>query len=225
MLDNITENNWVSLVGRITTESKFNHELYGEGFYTFELDVLRLSKCYDKIPVIISERLIPIEMLEVGKCVKLHGQFRSYNSIGGNGRKLILMAFVRDIDIIDEDEYIHTKDPNEIYLNGFICKLPMYRKTPFGREICDLLVAVNRQYFKSDYIPCISWGRNAKFAQYLHQGDNIKLWGRVQSREYQKKHENGQVTNNRAYEISVSKMELITRGAASHEEDDGGIII
>jgi primosomal replication protein N len=216
--DNIFENNTVHLLGKIVKAPKFNHELYGESFHSFELEVQRLSKCFDNIPVLVSDRLVDIELLGVGKIIQVKGQFRSYNSADNSFRKLMLMAFAREIEITELTEIEEPSSSfNEIFLNGFICKKPMYRKTPFGREICDLLLAVNRQYYKSDYIPCICWGRNAKYAELLSQGNNIKIWGRVQSRVYQKKHENGEITEHRAYEVSVSKLELIPESKAESD--------
>lgn len=208
MVGNIIENNMVTISGKIATEAEFSHEVYGEGFYSFSLEVPRLSESYDKISVTVSERLISREYLEIGKFIEVEGQFRSYNNFNGSteGSKLILTVFAREINFLDDERKI--KNPNQIYLNGFICKKPVYRTTPFGREITDILLAVNRPYNKSDYIPCISWGRNARYSSNLEIGDNIKVWGRIQSREYQKKLESGEVITKVAYEVSVSKMEI-----------------
>ncbi|MDQ2087145.1 single-stranded DNA-binding protein [Herbivorax sp. ANBcel31] len=207
MVGNIIENNMVTISGKISSEAKFSHEVYGEGFYSFILEVPRLSDSCDKICITISERLSTKEDLEIGRYVEIEGQFRSYNNYNSNdGSKLILTVFAREIDFLEDKEKI--KNPNQIYLDGFICKSPIYRTTPFGREITDMLLAVNRPYNKSDYIPCIAWGRNARFSSNLEVGQNIRIWGRIQSREYQKKLETGESITKTAYEVSVSKMEI-----------------
>ncbi|HEY9059519.1 MAG TPA: single-stranded DNA-binding protein [Pseudobacteroides sp.] len=206
MVGNIIENNMVTISGTIVTNLEFSHEVYGEGFYYFMLDVPRLSESYDRIPVTVSERLTSKQKLEIGKVVEIEGQFRSYNSYNNEGNRLVLTVFAREIIFLEDEKRI--KNPNQIFLNGYICKKPIYRMTPFGREITDILLAVNRHYNKSDYIPCITWGRNARFSESLTIGDNIKVWGRIQSRSYQKKQESGDALTKVAYEISVSKMEV-----------------
>jgi len=203
--DNIL-NNEVELTGTVETELRFNHEVYGEGFYSFVIRVQRLSDISDLINVTISERLLGECELKKGETVTVTGQFRSYNNYTENGNKLMLTVFARDISLNPEDAEF--KNPNSIFLNGFLCKKPVYRTTPFGREITDLLIAVNRAYNKSDYIPCIAWGRNARFANSLEVGENIKIHGRIQSREYQKKISETETITKTAYEISVSKMEV-----------------
>ena len=156
MVGNIIENNMVTISGKIVSETKFSHEVYGEGFYTFTLEVPRLSESYDRIAVTVSERLVSREKLEIGKFIEIEGQFRSYNNYNNDaGSKLILTVFAREVNFYEDERKI--KNPNQIYLNGFICKRPIYRTTPFGREITDILLAVNRPYNKSDYIPCICW--------------------------------------------------------------------
>ncbi len=210
MVGNIIENNMVTISGKVVSSIEFSHEVYGEGFYYFMLDVPRLSESCDKIPVTISERLASKDKLEIGTVIEVEGQFRSYNSYNNEGNKLLLTVFARDITFLEDEKKI--KNPNQIYLNGFICKRPIYRTTPFGREITDLLLAVNRPYNKSDYIPCIAWGRNARFSENLTIGDNIKVWGRIQSRTYQKKLESGDVLTKVAYEVSISKMENAGEG-------------
>ena len=219
MVGNIIENNMVTISGKIVTEAEFSHEVYGEGFYSFSLEVPRLSESNDIINVTVSERLISKDLLEIGKLIEVEGQFRSYNNYNNNseGSKLILTVFAREINFLEDERKI--KNPNQIYLNGFICKKPVYRTTPFGKEITDILLAVNRPYNKSDYIPCISWGRNARYSANLEVGDNIKIWGRIQSREYQKKLENGEVITKVAYEVSVSKMEICSSEGRSKSEE------
>lgn len=192
------------LLGKVAKEPETSHEVYGEKFYQFNLEVKRLSGSVDVIPIIFSERLLILESLKVGTIVKLSGQFRSYNSPEAGKSKLVLMVFAREIILTEASE---EEDQNEIYLEGFVCKKPNYRQTPFGREISDLLIAVNRAYNKSDYIPCIAWGRNAKYCESFLVGEKIKVYGRVQSREYDKKLEDGSIERKVAYEISVSKLE------------------
>ena len=205
MEHSIPENNEVRVLGKIETQLQFSHEVYGEGFYSFVLNVKRLSDISDYILVTVSERLLSGVPMEIGNFVEINGQFRSYNNYNNNERKLILTVFAKDlIPVAPEDA---SKNLNYIFLNGFVCKPPAYRTTPFGREITDLLLAVNRQYNKSDYIPCIAWGRNARFASELTVGSHIKIWGRVQSRDYQKKISENELINKTAYEISISKME------------------
>jgi len=200
------ENNKVTIAGTIVTNPDFSHEVYGEKFYIFKLEVKRLSENSDVIPITVSEKFFSILNIETGKNVLITGQFRSYNNFSSVGNRLLLTVFVRDIEeVSDITEYTA---PNNIFLNGYICKEPVYRTTPFGREIADILLAVNRGYNKSDYIPCIAWGRNAKYADSLSVGDNISVWGRVQSRDYQKKISEDEIENKTAYEVSVSKIEL-----------------
>ncbi|NLM10693.1 MAG: single-stranded DNA-binding protein [Clostridiaceae bacterium] len=207
MPGNAMENNSASLTGKIISKPEFSHEVYGEGFYNITVEVPRLSNTYDYLPVMFSERLLPLEKFEIGKIVAVDGQFRSYNNYSSEGgHKLLLTVFARDIVIMDPSDKVRVT--NSIYLNGFICKNPVYRTTPFGREISDILLAVNRAYNKSDYIPCIAWGRNARYASNFEVGDNIKIWGRIQSRKYQKKLSDGTVEDRIAYEVSISKMEI-----------------
>lgn len=218
MVGNIIENNMVTISGKVVTDVEFSHAVYGEGFYSFVLDVPRLSDSCDRIPVTVSERLAGKDKLEIGTIIEVEGQFRSYNSYNNEGSKLLLTVFARDILFLDDVKRI--KNPNQIYLDGYICKKPIYRTTPFGREITDILLAVNRPYNKSDYIPCIAWGRNARYSENLNVGDNIKVWGRIQSRTYQKKLETGDVLTKVAYEVSVSKMEIVTGEDQSGQSRD-----
>jgi single-stranded DNA-binding protein len=211
MIDKVIDMNMVQIIGKISSPMDFSHEMYGEGFYNFELEVPRLSDSVDILPVTISERLIVNMDLTPGNYVEIYGQLRSYNRYINNSSRLILTIFARDIRALENEEEIKEllKAPNEIYLDGYICKSPIYRTTPFGREISDLLIAVNRPYNKSDYIPCIAWGRNARFCEKLLVGDHIRIWGRIQSREYQKKHNNDEVETKMAYEVSISKLEYV----------------
>jgi len=202
-------NNEVELVGTVESELSFSHEVYGEGFYKFTLDVPRLSDISDKISITVSERLLTDVNLVIGKTIFVSGQFRSYNNYSETGNKLILTVFARDI--VTDGDIQEDKNPNHIFLNGFLCKKPVYRTTPFGREITDILIAVNRAYNKSDYIPAIAWGRNARFASTLEIGENVKIWGGIQSRDYQKKIDEENVITKTAYEISISKMDISTK--------------
>ena len=206
MQEQILSNNNAKLIGTINSEFVFSHEVYGEGFYSFDLKVPRLSEFSDTLSVIISERLIDTSLLKQSMLVQIIGQIRSYNNTSNTTKKnkLLLTIFTKDIEII---QITNSKMTNDIFLNGFVCKPPVFRTTPFGREISDLLVAVNRSYNKSDYIPCIAWGRNARFAGQLKVGDNIKIWGRMQSRTYQKKYEDETIEEKIAYEVSISKIE------------------
>ena len=211
---NYLENNYLTLVGRVTGEKKFSHEIYGERFFIFNLSIARLSGNADIIPITVSERLITDEMLQEGKKILVKGQFRSYNSYENERNKLILTVFAKDVIEVEENEEdsdIVKKESitNEVVLIGFICKKPIYRQTPFGREIADILLAVNRAYNKSDYIPCIAWGRNASFSQNLELGTKVKVVGRVQSREYEKKYEDGTSEVKVAYEVSIGSLEIV----------------
>ena len=203
---NYLDNNQIKLIGTVVSDKVFSHEVYGEGFYSFDLEVPRLSDTSDIIPVIVSERLITDFDFHVGVKVVIDGQYRSYNNMENEKNKLVLTVFVKEIRLQTEEDA--NSNSNEIILNGFICKKPIYRTTPFGREIADILLAVNRAYNKSDYIPCIAWGRNARFCQSLEIGKSVKVWGRIQSRQYEKKLDDGNSEIRRAYEVSVSKMEL-----------------
>jgi len=203
------ENNRVSIIGEVMTEFKFSHEVFGEGFYTFEVLVNRFSGKCDRLPLMISERLIDVTEDYSGKVIEVMGHYRSYNYHEGMKNRLMLSIFVRDWNFVGEE--VETSKTNQIYLEGFICKTPIYRKTPLGREIADLLVAVNRSYGKSDYIPCIAWGRNARFITDLEVGSKIRLQGRIQSREYCKRigeGENAMVETRTAYEVSIAKLEV-----------------
>jgi len=225
---NYLENNYLTLVGKVTGEKKFSHEIYGERFYVFNLEVPRLSGNEDIIPITASERLITDSMMEQGKTLLVKGQFRSYNSYENDKNRLILTVFAKDITEVEEpkedeeNNEMVKKDmvTNEVVLIGFICKKPIYRQTPFGREIADVLLAVNRAYNKSDYIPTIAWGRNARFCQNLEVGTKVKIVGRVQSRMYEKKHEDGTVENRVAYEVSIGSLEIVEESEEKKETEN-----
>lgn len=197
----LLENNKVFLSGEVVSKPIFSHEVYGEGFYELNLSVQRLSDHNDIIPITVSERLLGNGDFDEGKRVSVKGQFRSYNKMVDGKSKLILTVFVRETFENDDD-----MNPNIIELSGFICKEPIYRTTPFNREICDLLLAVNRAYNKSDYLPCIAWGRNARYIKNAPIGQKVFISGRIQSREYQKKLNDAEVLTKTAYEISINKI-------------------
>ena len=205
MSDKIIENNQVTIMGKVATEFSFSHEVFGEGFYMVEVEVKRLGNSEDRIPLMISERLIDVTQDYTGEYIMVHGQFRSYNRHEEQKNRLVLSVFVREISFMEE-EPDGTKT-NSIWLDGYICKEPIYRKTPLGREIADLLLAVNRPYGKSDYIPCICWGRNARYASGFEVGEHVQLLGRIQSREYVKRISDTETEKRIAYEVSVSKLE------------------
>lgn len=215
MVTNYSQNNYILLVGQVTSEKKFSHEIYGESFFNFDLEIPRLSGISDIIPITISERLIANFDLSIGKKVVIEGQFRSYNTYENSRSRLILTVFVKEIR--ERGEFEEIKVPNEVQLVGHICRKPIYRKTPFGREIADVLVAVNRAYNKSDYIPCITWGRNARFCEDMPIGTEVKLVGRVQSRTYEKKYDDGTVEARTAYEVSISSLEFVNQDADKNE--------
>ena len=223
MNTNYSENNQLVLVGKVTSDKRISHEIYGEKFYIFDLSVPRLSGNADLIPITISERLLLEEDLSVGKNIIIEGQFRSYNSYENEKNKLVLTVFAKEIKFAEnqEEDFKPTKEntSNEVILDGFICKKPIYRKTPFGREIADILLAVNRAYNKSDYIPCIAWGRNARFCENIPVGTEVRIIGRVQSRQYEKKYEDGTSEIKIAYEVSVASLEVIDQAEDTNNEE------
>ena len=198
-------NNKLAITGKILEVPVFSHEVFGEGFYETKIEVKRLSEQVDILPITISERLIIEHDIKVGDIISVSGQFRSYNKLVDDKSRLMLTVFVREI--LDDEQMI---SGNNIDIVGYICKPPVYRTTPFKREICDVLLAVNRAYNKSDYIPCITWGRNARYIKNLPVGTRISLSGRIQSRVYQKTCSDGSVEDRTAYEVSVSKIALNT---------------
>ena len=223
---NYLENNYLTLVGKVTGEKRFSHEIYGERFFTFNLSIPRLSGNADIIPVTTSERLINDEMLTEGNKLLIKGQFRSYNSYENEKNKLVLTVFAKDVEPVQEPETSEESEivkkemtTNEVVLIGYVCKKPIYRQTPFGREIADLLLAVNRAYNKSDYIPCIAWGRNARFCENVPVGTQVKIVGRVQSRQYEKKYEDGTSEIKVAYEVSIASLEVIDEAGNTKSEE------
>lgn len=205
---NKIENNQVTICGEIASGFNFNHEFYGEKFYIVDVKMQRTSDNFDIIPVMVSDRLVDVSEDYIGYYIAVNGQFRSYNQRENGKNRLILSVFAREI------EFIETADKsNQIYLDGYICKEPKYRETPLGREIADVLLAVNRLYGKSDYIPCICWGRNARYVSGLELGTHVKVSGRIQSRIYIKTLDDGSTEERTAYEVSVNKLEV-------HEDEE-----
>ena len=200
------KNNKATFSGEIIAEFEYSHEVLGEKFYTSVLSVKRKSGVYDNIPFMVSERLVDVAELWTGQIVMLSGQIRSHNNRNGDKHKLVLFVFVREISLLDEREKY---DSNNVVIDGYICKEPIYRRTPLGREITDVIFAVNRVYAKTDYVPSVFWGRSAKFISCLDVGTRIKAVGRLQSREYVKKHEDGTEETKTAYEFSVSTFEVV----------------
>ena len=242
---NYLENNYLTLVGKVSSEKRFSHEIYGERFYSFDLCIPRLSGSADVIPVTASERLFTDEMLQEGTKLLIKGQFRSYNSYENEKNRLILTVFAKDMEKLEEEseENVDVEESvegaenaeeaaeiakreafkkdyitNEVVLIGYICKKPVYRQTPFGRDIADILLAVNRAYNKSDYIPSIAWGRTARFCQNLEVGTEVKIVGRVQSRNYEKKLEDGTILKKVAYEVSIGSLEVVKEAEHKNEE-------
>ena len=207
MLDKVIENNRVSIIGEVVSEFEFSHEVFGEGFYLVNVSVNRLSDMVDIIPLMISERLVDVTKDYRGRKIEVSGQFRSYNRHEEKHNRLVLSAFARELKFLEEEDSL--APVNQIFLDGYICKPPVYRKTPLGREIADLLMAVNRPYGKSDYIPCICWGRNARYASAFAVGGHVLIWGRIQSREYMKRIGENETEKRVAYEVSVSKLEYM----------------
>ena len=207
MSEKVMENSQVGVIGKVVSGFTFSHSVFGEGFYLVKIEVVRLSSQVDVLPLMISERLIDVSCDYTGRTVGAIGQFRSYNRRDGEKNRVELSVFVREIYFMKEfTDYTKT---NQIFLDGYICKVPVYRKTPLGREITDFLLAVNRPYGKSDYIPCIALGRNARFASGFEVGTRVRVWGRVQSREYTKKLSETECEKRVAYEVSISKLDVI----------------
>lgn len=204
-MEKVIKNNKVTIMGQIVSSFSYSHEIFGEGFYMMYVRCQRLSGNFGTIPVMVSERLMDVEKDYYGQLVSISGQFRSYNRHEERKNRLILSVFAREIEFLDEVP--GSSESNQIFLDGYICKEPVYRKTPLGREIADVLLAVNRPYGKSDYLPVILWGRNARYATYFKVGERMRVWGRIQSREYVKKLDDERTETRTAYEVSVSRIE------------------
>ena len=198
-----TESNQLTLCGVIETAPVLDHEVFGEQFYRLELRVPRLSGASDLLPVTISDRLMNSQV-SPGVRIQVSGQLRSYNKVMGGAGRLLLTAFAQRLLAPDDGE-----NPNIIHLTGALCKPPSFRTTPFGREIADLMLAVNRAFGNSEYIPCIAWGRTARYAAQLSVGDRLQVQGRFQSREYQKQLPDGVIANRTAYEVSLNRLTCV----------------
>lgn len=207
MLDKVFTNNQVTVAGEVVSTFTFSHEVYGEHFFMVNIAVCRLSSSYDIIPVMVSERLVDVKSDYRGCIMQACGQFRSYNRHDEAKNRLVLSVFAREITFLEENE--EEQNPNHIFLDGYVCKKPVYRKTPLGREIADVLLAVNRPYGKSDYIPCICWGRNARYASSLEVSSHLQMEGRIQRREYSKRISETETESRTAYEVSVGSMKLL----------------
>lgn len=216
---NYSENNHLILIGKVVSDMSYSHEIYGEKFYLFNLEVVRLSSTVDIIPITISERLITDMDLDIGKKIKVEGQFRSYNNYENEKNRLVLTVFAKEVSEYQDSEDEEEEVSNEVILIGYICKKPIYRQTPFGREIADILLAVNRAYNKSDYIPSIAWGRNARFCQNMEVGTEVKITGRVQSRTYEKKFPDGTSETRVAYEVSIASLEIVKDDESEETEN------
>lgn len=212
MSEKMMENNRVQVMGEIVSRLSYSHETYGERFYMMDISVCRTSGTKDYIPIMVSERLMDVTGDHIGKLICVEGQFRSYNRHEERRNRLVLSVFAREAGFVDGTRMEGGGETNQVFLDGYICKEPTYRKTPLGREIADVLLAVNRPYGKSDYIPCICWGRNARYANNFKVGERCAVWGRIQSREYMKKLDDENVERRVAFEVSVSKLELIEEG-------------
>ena len=221
MTDKVIENNQVTVMGEVVSDFSYSHEIYGEGFYMVDIKCTRLSDSFDIIPVMVSERLLDVTASYIGMLLCVNGQFRSYNRHEERRNRLVLSVFAREVKFIEEME--ESSKTNQIYLDGYICKEPVYRKTPLGREIADLLLAVNRPYGKSDYIPCICWQEDAERYADLKPGDCVELTGRVQSRQYVKAQADGRYDVRVAYEISVKKM--LPLGRVEELQKHGKILV
>lgn len=208
-MENIIKNNQITVSGELVSEFTFSHEVMGEKFYTSQLSVDRKSGNADILPIMVSDRLIDVSEEWTGKIVRVSGQLRTYNKHEENRNRLLLSVFVRELEVWEDDGTERPNDKNSIFLDGFICKKPIYRETPLCREIADVLIAVNRPYRKSDYIPCIVWGRNARFAGNLEVGTHIQINGRLQSRDYYKKISEDESETRVAYEVSISRIEVV----------------
>ena len=199
------ESNIAELCGAVLSELKYSHKTYGEIFYTFVLGIERRSGYIDEINIMVSERLIFDNPPRLNDFVEIKGQVRTYNELSEGRNKLNVVVFAKEIYLSENFGY----NENYVYLEGFLCKEPLKRTSPLGRDICDLMMAVNRMYNKSDYIPCIAWGRNAGYAESLGVGTKLSVEGRIQSIDYRKKLEDGSSEMRKAFEVSIVKIEEI----------------
>ncbi len=206
MLGKMNENNQVSMIGEIISEFRFRRKVLGEAFYVFDVRIKRFSESTDCIPVMVSEKMMDVTRDYRGQCVRVTGQYRSYNIYKEQKSHLVLYVFAQKITFVEEEE---RQNQNQIFLDGYICKHPIYRKTPLGREISEIIMSVDRAYGKPDYIPCICWGRSARLSDGLEVGRRIRIGGRIQSREYRKRISGREYETRVAYEVSISEMEVM----------------
>ncbi len=193
--------NVIMLRGTLGSRPEYSHENHGRRFYRFSLDVPRLSGAVDSLNVIAPQEVMERAEL-TGGVIQVIGQIRSFNSRSETGRRLIISVYAEDITLCDDEP------ENSVELTGTICKQPVYRRTPLGREICDIMLAVNRSYHRSDYLPVILWGRTAKEIAQQPVGTVLSITGRLQSREYQKVLDSG-IEKRVAYEISAMSADIV----------------
>lgn len=211
VISDVTNNatNTAKIVGYVVSSPEIHHSTHGEDFYEFSVRVPRLnSSASDILKVEISDRVFNVNKIKVDSIVSVEGQFRSFNEHNTDTGKisLRLFLFTKEIEVLDSaDDFT-----NKITLHGFICKEVVHRKTPGGREISDVILSVNRLYNKSDYIPCVVWGRNARYVSKMGVGTEIEFSGRIQSRVYTKKFEDGSTLEREVYEVSVSDVTKIS---------------
>ncbi len=214
-------NNRMIACGKLEGAPVLSHEVMNEPFYTGTLVVKRLSGAVDRLPITLPGKLIADAHLPLDALLLVSGQVRSYNKVVEGAGRLMVTLFVQSLSLTNDNETM-----NRVELTGALCKPPIYRSTPFGREICDMMIAVNRAFGKSDYIPCIAWGRNAQYASRFRVGDRVRVTGRLQSREYQKLTDNGEYVVRNAFEVSAFTLdaedqrpqEAVFESASTEEE-------
>lgn len=199
-MDMIPENNYAKLCGVMAAGPVYSHSSRGQDFYSFPLEIQRLSGNTDTVNVILRREQLAALETEAAEKLCVVGQLRSFNNRRGEGAKLVITVFAKELFFCDEE------DANLVRLSGTLCKAPNLRTTPMGRDICDLMLAVNRRYGRSDYLPCICWGVKAREAAAWGVGTELKLEGRIQSRNYIKLTEDGPVEKT-AFEVSVTEAE------------------
>lgn len=201
-MEQMLDENRAVLTGTVLAGPEFSHKTYGESFYIITLGVTRKSGYEDCVPLMMSEKLMCGCDITAGEMITVEGQIRTYNRQYDGRNHLMIVIFAKSWEYVNADSEME----NNVLLEGFVCKETVRRTSPLGRELCDIMLAVNRMYNKSDYIPCIAWGRNAIFAGELNVGDKIYIEGRLQSRKYRKYDENGMPMEKTAYEVSVVHM-------------------
>lgn len=194
--------NHIALVGSLASAPQYSHSNHGRRFFSFELEVVRLSNAVDRLPILVPETLLSQTELTGGSALSITGQIRSFNNRQEIGRRLIISVLAEAIEIVS------TPHDNRVTLAGVICKEPVYRRTPLGREICDIMLAVNRPYHRADYLPCILWGSCAQRTARYPVGTPLSLTGRLQSRSYIKLID-GVPEERTAYEISAITADIL----------------